>query len=406
MMRPFTSTIPFADALRLMLEAATPIDDVERLALTYADGRVAARDVIAQLDAPPFNRAAMDGYAVVAEDTARARPDAPATLVCVGRLFTGDPPARGIVSGECIEIATGAPVPPGADAVVMVEETERADEAGREIRVRTPVQSGQNVGRRGADIHAGQTVVSGGQLLTPSRIGALAATGTTTVDVYRRPSVAILSTGNELTPPGQPLRAGQVYDINRFTLAAVVRRHGGIPVALPAVADSLEALSRAVETARVYDVIVFSGGSSVGDRDLIVDLLRQEGEIVFHGVAVKPGKPTGFGRVGRTPVLAMPGYPTSCLSNAYMLLVPFLRRIARLPDWTPRRMELPLARHIPSTAGRHQFYTVRIAGGQAEPAFKASGDITSMANADGYIEIAADQESVEPGTTVRVTMFE
>ena len=405
MMRPFTSTIPFADALRLLLEAAAPIDDVERLALTYADGRVAARDVVAEVDVPPFDRAAMDGYAVVADDTAGARTDAPATLACVGRLFTGEPPARGIVSGECIEIATGAPLPPGADAVVMVEETERADDGGR-IRVFVPARNGQNIGRQGADIRAGQTVVSSGQVLTPSRIGALAATGTIAMEVYRRPTVAIFSTGNEIAPLGQPLRPGQVYNINRFTLEAVVRRHGGVPVAFPAVADSLEALSRAVETAVGHDVVVFSGGSSVGDRDLIVDLLRQRGEIVFHGVAVKPGKPTGFGRIGRTPVLAMPGYPTSCLSNAYMLLVPFLRRIARLPDWTPRRIELPLARRIASAAGRHQFYTVRIAGGRAEPAFKASGDITSMANADGYIEIAADQESVEPGTLVRVTMFE
>ena len=401
-MRPFTSTIPFAEALRLVLEAAVPIEDVEPVQVGEADGRVVARDVVAEVDAPPFDRAAMDGYAVVAADTTNP----PVTLACVGRIFTGEMPARALGRGECMEIATGAPLPAGADAVVMVEETERADANGGQVRFRAMVRAGQNIGRRGADIRTGQTVVSAGQLLTPSRVGAIAAIGAAAIDVYRRPSVAILPTGNEIVAPGQPLLPGQVYDINRYTLSAVVQRHGGVPVALPAVADSLEGLSRAADVARAHDVIVFSGGSSVGDRDLIVDLLRKEGEIVFHGVAVKPGKPTGFGRIGRTPVLAMPGYPTSCLSNAYMLLVPYLRRVARLPAWQSRRMELPLGRRIESTSGRHQFYTVRIEAGRAQPAFKASGDITSMAHADGYIEIPADTGTLETGTLVTVTLFD
>ncbi len=231
-------------------------------------------------------------------------------------------------------------------------------------------------------------------------MGALAATGVTSVEVYKRPSVAILSTGNEIAEPGQPLAPGQIYDINRFTLEAVVKRHGGVAVALPTAIDTLEDLSASVDAARAHDVIVFSGGSSVGDRDLILDVLRQRGEVLFHGIAVKPGKPTAFGRIGTTPVLGMPGYPTSCLSNAYMLLVPFLRKIARLPEWRPTTIEVPLARRIVSTTGRHQFYTVRIVDGRAEPAFKASGDITSMANADGYIEIPAQTDIVEAGTVV------
>ena len=138
---------------------------------------------------------------------------------------------------------------------------------------------------------------------------------------------------------------------------------------------------------------------------MIVDVLRQRGEVLFHGIAVKPGKPTVFGRIGRTPVLGMPGYPTSCLSNAYMLLTPFLRKVARLPEWRPTIVELPLARRVVSTTGRHQFYTVRIVDGRAEPAFKASGDITSMAHADGYIEIPAQTDIVEAGTVVQVKLF-
>jgi len=236
-------------------------------------------------------------------------------------------------------------------------------------------------------------------------MGAVAAIGARTIDVYARPSVAVLSTGNEITQPGLPLAPGQFYDVNRFTLEGVVRRHGGRPVALATAGDTLEALISSLDNACAHDIVVFSGGSSVGDRDLMRDALRARGEVIFHGVAVKPGKPTAFGRVGTTVVFGMPGYPTSCLSNAYMLLLPLLRRTARLPPWRPETMKLPLSRRIVSATNRHQFYTVRIVDGRAEPAFKSSGDITSMANADGYIEIEAGIDSVEKDTLVTVRLF-
>jgi molybdopterin biosynthesis enzyme len=174
---------------------------------------------------------------------------------------------------------------------------------------------------------------------------------------------------------------------------------------MPAAGDSIDALSRALDAARACDIVVFSGGSSIGERDLMVEVVKRRGEVHFHGIAVKPGKPTLFGSVGGIPVLGMPGYPTSCLSNAYMLLLPFLRKTARLPPWRPQTMDVPLARRIVSATGRHQFYTVRVVDGRAEPAFKASGDITSMANADGYIEIPASTDVVEAGMIVRVTLF-
>jgi molybdenum cofactor synthesis domain-containing protein len=285
----------------------------------------------------------------------------------------------------------------------MVEETERG--AGDEIRVFTPVYPRQNVGRRGADIAAGSAVLQPGEVLTPSRIGALAALGALDVDVYARPRIAILSTGDEIVEPGAPLAPGQIYDINRFTLSAMIAGHGGVPVPLPPAADTIDALSAAIDSAAGADVLVFSGGSSVGERDLILDVLAARGEVLFHGVAVKPGKPTVFGRIGTLPVLGMPGYPTSCLSNGYMLLVPMLRRMARLPEHQPRTVTVPLARRIVSTTGRHQFYTVRVANGSAAPAFKASGDITSMAHADGYIEIPAHVDIVEAGQLVEVKLF-
>ena len=401
-MRPIAHTLLYGDAMRMVLDSAIPLERTERVPIAEADGRVVAADVMATMDVPPFDRAAMDGYAVVSTDTVGAGSHSPRTLTCVDRVFTGQVPARGISAGQCVEIATGAPMPAGADAVVMVEETERV---GDDVRVLTPVYPRQHVGRRGADLSAGQTVVGAGTLLNPSRIGALAASGIADVEVLARPTVAILSTGNEIAEPGQPLAPGQIYDINRFTLETIVRRHGGLAIALPITADTVDELSAALDVALAYDVIVFSGGSSVGERDLILDVLYRRGTVHFHGIAVKPGKPTVFGSIDGTPVFGMPGYPTSCLSNAYMLLVPFLRQMARLPEWTPHMVDAPLTRRVVSTTGRHQFYTVRLVDGRAEPAFKASGDITSMAHADGYIEIAAQTDVVEAGTIVTVKLF-
>jgi molybdenum cofactor synthesis domain-containing protein len=403
-MRPIRDTISLEEALALILDAAMPIARTERIPLREADGRVIATPPSASMDVPPFDRAAMDGYAVRAEDTFGAGRYEPKVLRSIEKVHTAQVATRAVGAGECIQIATGAPMPRGADAVVMVEETERV--AGSdEVRILTPVYPRQHVGRRAADIAAGQPILRPGDVLNPSRIGALAAVGTLDVEVYARPRIAILSTGNEIIEPGQPLGPGQIYDINRFTLSSIIAAHGGVPVPLATAQDTIDALSAAIDSALAEDVLVFSGGSSVGERDLILDVLLKRGEVVFHGIAVKPGKPTVFGHVDGKPVLGMPGYPTSCLSNGYMLLVPMLRRIARLPAYRPQSVRVPLARRIVSTTGRHQFYTVRIAEGTAVPAFKASGDITSMAHADGYLEIPAQVDIVEAGELVDVKLF-
>lgn len=459
-MRPFTSTLSFDEALKLALDAVVPVTATEHVSLHQADGGVVAHDVISPLDVPPFDRSAMDGYAVRSADIATA----PTSLTCVGRVFTGEVWPGTLQPGECIEISTGAPMPDGADAVVMVEQTvisgdqvighqaidigdlvigqrvidigdlaishrvigiedreidvdpiedrEIANQAiaddrslDHQITVLAPVQLGQNIGRRAADLAIGSLIVARGQVLTPSRIGALAATGHLSVEVFVRPSVAIVSTGNEVVQPGLPLPAGHIYDINRFTLETVVRRHGGWPIALASPGDTIEALRLTMGAATAHNLIVFSGGSSVGDRDLVRDVIAECGDMLFHGIAVKPGKPTACAVIGDSLFLGMPGNPTSCLSNAYILLVPVLRKMAGLPAWEPRTVTVPLARRIASSSDRHQFYTVRLVDGQAEPAFKGSGDITSMANADGYIEIPAGTSAIDQGTAVTITLF-
>ena len=409
-MKPIKETIPLEEARQLIADACRPIDRTERVRLVDANGRVAASDVRSTRDVPPFARAGMDGFALRAEDTFGASRYEPRTLRVIDKVYTGQVPAKAIEPGTAIEIATGAPMPQGADAVVMVEETERVEgslgtEALAKVAVLTPVYPRQNVGRQGADIIVGQTVISRGDVLNPSRIGAIAALGVGDVEVYAKPTVAILSTGNEIADPGQELRPGQIYDINKFTLSTIVQEHGGVPSPFSTAQDTIDALEEAIDACASCDVLVFSGGSSVGERDLILDVIGRKGEIVFHGIAVKPGKPTVFGTINGTPMFGMPGYPTSCLSNAYMLLVPALRTMARLQPRHTATVSLPLGQRIVSTTGRHQFYTVKIVDGQAMPAFKASGDITSMSQADGYIEIPAQIDIVEKGETVDVKLL-
>jgi molybdenum cofactor synthesis domain-containing protein len=401
-MRPFKQTISLNEARAIIDRSILPITRVERVSLDHASGRVLAETITSNADVPPFARAAMDGFAVRAQDTAGASRTTPRTLRRIEKVFTGQMPAHTVGAGQCIEIATGAPMPAGADAVVIVEETDSDDDL---VRVFMPVNTAQNIGRQGSDIQKGQTVMQPGTLLNASRVGSLAALGLTDVSVFDKPRVAILSTGNEIVEPGQPLQPGQIYDINRFTLAAVVNENGGVAIPYRIAADTIEDLSRSVDECLEQDVLVFSGGSSVGERDLILDVVTAKGEMLFHGIAVKPGKPTAFGRIKDKLVFGMPGYPSSCLSNAHILLAPALRRIARLPEQIVRSLRLPLASRVTSVPGRHQFYSVRVENGRAVPAFKASGDITSMSKADGYIEIAAEVEAIDANELVDVKLF-
>jgi molybdopterin molybdotransferase len=425
-MRPFESTISFEEALRILHASAIPLDRTERVSLDSGQERVLASDVLAPRDVPGFDRAAMDGYAVRSRDTAGASRARPAALRLLGRVYAGETADTPVDTGTCIEIATGAPIPEGADAVVMVEDTATPasaaaagasgadDSVGVDVQIFAEARAAQHIIRRGADMLSGDVLLSRGAQLTASRLGAIAAIGIPDVEVFSRPVVAILPTGDELTPVGAPLPIGHVYDVNRYTLASVVRQHGGVPRVYPTVADHLDAvrsaISRIVQQANgdsrePVDLLVLTGGSSVGEHDLVIDILREQGDVLFHGIAVKPGKPTALARIGRLLVLGMPGNPTSCLSNAYVLLIPLLRATGRLPAHQAKTVRATLAATVDSPRDRYQFMPVRLEDGRAVPTFKGSGEITSLSRADGYFEIPANVFRLDAGTVVDVTLY-
>ena len=401
-MKPFGALLPYEEAKRVVDEHIEPLARVETVSLDDAWGRVLAEDIVATLSTPPFNRAAMDGYAVKARDTFNSGQFSPRVLKLVGEIHAGQAHKERVAAGECIQIATGAMMPRGADAVVMVEDTEA--ENGM-VKIFKSVYPRANVARRGEDIKEGDHVLSRGFVLDAGRVGVLASQGLRKVAVYEKPRVAIMPTGEEVGEVGRRLRRGQVYDINSHTMASVVKANGCVPVRLGIAGDSVEELEAKITEALESDLIVISGGSSVGERDLLVDVLQKRGEVLFHGVQVKPGKPTIFALVEGKPLLGMPGYPTSCLINTYLFLLPAIRKMAHLPPRRGETVVAGLSRRIPGSVGRRQFLTVKIEGDTAVPVFKESGAITSIAEADGYIEIPENIDLLEKGAPVTVILF-
>lgn len=401
-MKPMHALLPVEEAKAIILAAVAPIERTETVPLDEAGGRVLAAPVTALLDVPPFSRSIVDGYAVRAEETFAAGQSRPAVLPLAEVVHAGEMASAPLAPGRCVQVATGAPIPDGADAVVMFEDTE-AD--GDSVQVFKPVHPGQNIAPRGQDIPAGAAILPAGTFLAPSKVGVLAALGVGEVPVYARPVVAVIPSGNEVVAVGEPLAPGRIYDVNSHALAALVREHGSIPRLFPIMKDTVQSVMDTLRDAHGCDFIVLSGGSSVGDRDVMVEALSRLGEVKFHGIAVRPGKPTLCGVVDGTVVIGMPGNPTSCLTNGYGLLLPALRKLARLPQVDRPAIILPLARRVTSPLGRHEYLPVKIAGGQVVPVFKGSGAITSMADAEGYIEIPWNVEFLERGHPVDVRFF-
>jgi molybdenum cofactor synthesis domain-containing protein len=293
-------------------------------------------------------------------------------------------------------------IPQGADAVIMVEDTETNR---NQVQIFKPTYPGGYVFPKGSDVKAQDLILKKNDHLSARKAGIIAAVGLERASVYVKPKIAVIPTGYEIADLGMDLKPGQVYDINSYTLSNVVLENGGIPIRYSVVGDSIEDLRAVIAEAKQYDAIVLSGGSSVGEKDVLIDVIKESGEIIFHGVQIKPGKPSLFGIVNQTLIFGMPGYPTSCMINGYIFLGPALRQISHLPPKFSKVIKARMAKRVASSLGRHQFYTVRVENGIAYPAFKQSGTITSMTHADGYIEIPYNLDIVEKDEEVDVILF-
>ncbi|MEM2908352.1 MAG: molybdopterin molybdotransferase MoeA [Candidatus Hadarchaeales archaeon] len=406
-MRGFTSYTKLADALEMVLSKIKQLEP-EVVPFERALNRALAEDVVSRVDLPPFDRAAVDGYAVRAVDTFGATESKPVKLRVVGSVDVGSATRLEVRRGEAAKVMTGAPMPKGADAVVMVEQTKAE---GGHVLVFAKLPPGKNVSARGEDVRRGEVVLEKGRLLRPQEVGMLAATGNIRVKVTRRPRVAILATGEELRSPGERLREGEIVDVNSYSLAAAVESCGGLPRRLGAVHDDARSLRRALRRAAKYDMALISGGSSVGERDLVPDVITELGELLFHGVAIRPGSPTAFGVVGGKPFFGLPGFPVSALVAFDMLARPALRRMQGLPaDRGYPRVRARLARKISSTLGRMEIVRVRVReeAGElvAEPIrIAGSGILSSMTRADGFLTVPEDVEGLKEGSLVEVELY-
>ena len=393
----------------------------ETVPLAQARGRVLADDVLAPVDVPGFDRAGVDGFAVRAEDTLGATEDAPRLLRLNPDLLTpGIQPSHPVLAGTATLIATGGMVPRGADAVVMVEQTD-ASEAGASasaeacllLEVRRPAVAGQFIASAGSDIGRGETVLRRGCVLTSREVGMLAAVGLGQVPVWRRPRVAILSTGDEIVPPGGPIQPGQVYDSNAAVLAAAVEELGCEPLPLGIVPDDLAQLEAALDRALAEaDAVLLSGGTSKGAGDLasaVVGRLRDPG-VVVHGVALKPGKPLCLAVSAGKPVAVLPGFPTSAIFTFHAFVAPVLRAMAGQPEARQGMVQATLPLRIASERGRTEYVLAALmrmpdGGLAAYPTAKGSGAVTAFAQADGFFAVPADTEAVAAGTPVTVQLI-
>ncbi|AFC99040.1 Molybdopterin biosynthesis enzyme MoeA-2 [Methanocella conradii HZ254] len=396
----FRSLASVEDALDMFLGSLEPLNRVEMVSLEEAGERVLAADVRAPRDVPHYDRSAMDGYAVVASDTFGSGKDAGVIL----KLTSKD----SIVSGECRQVHTGSPIPEGADAVVMLEYTEAA---GDGVEVLAQVSPGQNIGLKGEDVRKGDIVFREGRLLKPSDVGLLASMGLTEVAVYAKPRVLIIPTGEEIVPRGVEPAPGQMNESNGVMNYLYVKRFGGVPTVHGIVSDVKEELAAALDEGASYDLIVTTGGSSVGKRDLIAEVLASKGTVLVHGVAIKPGKPVALGLVDaggkRTPIVCLPGYPAACAVDSMVFVDPAVKKLGHMPPAAYRTQKAILTRKIYSEAGYRTYTRVSVEEGRATPLrTKGAGVLSSISRADGYVITPPDVEGHEAGEEVEVTFLE
>ncbi|MFB6142986.1 MAG: molybdopterin biosynthesis protein [Halorientalis sp.] len=382
----------------------------ERVPLRAARGRVLAERVDAGRDVPGFDRASLDGYAVRAADTAGAGEADPARLAVAGTVHAGEAPDVTVSAGTAVEISTGAVLPEGADAVVMVERTDRD---GDDVLVRTAVAPGDRVMAAGADIAAGERALGPGTELTPREIGMLSALGVEAVPVRARPTVGIVSTGGELVRPGGDLdaAAGEIYDVNSYTTATAVEEAGGEAVLYPHVGDDPAAMERVLtEAAEECDLVLSSGSTSASAVDVVPRVVEERGDLLLHGVAIKPGKPMLVGRIAGAAYVGLPGYPVSALTIFRTFVAPALREAAGLPPARAATLAGRMAVEERHAEGRHRLVpvgTVEDEHGEVlvYPVDKGSGATTSLVAADGTVEMPAETAYLAAGEDVTVSLF-
>ena len=386
----------------------------QSVSLALALGRVLAHDVAAPIDVPPFDRSGVDGFAVRAADTIGATDNAPRRLALNSEVIAcGHAPQIEVAPGTATALATGGVIPRGADAVIMIEHTELIDDAASPaIEIRRAVAPGQFISYTGSDIARGETLLRKGTVMGSREIGMLAACGIAQVDVIRRPKVAVLSTGDELVPVGEPLRPAGIYDSNGAIVAAAVTEAGGEAVPYGAFPDDEAALATAMHKALAEnDMLVLSGGTSKGAGDLshrIVSSLGKPG-ILVHGVALKPGKPLCLAVADGKPVVVLPGFPTSAIFTFHTFVAPVIRALAGLPAEHSRKVQARIPMRVPSELGRKEFALVALVQGEdgmiAFPSAKGSGSVTAFSQADGFIEIDALASAIDAETTTDVTLI-
>ena len=408
----FRKLLSFDDAKQLLEQSfsAKPVGD-EQVSITKAHERVLAEDIVAPLNIPPFSRSTVDGYAVKAADTFSSSEEEPIGLKLCGHVAVGEATNVVVETGLAAEIVTGAPLPDGADSVVMVEYT---NQQKGNVLVHRPVSRDENIMAAGSDIRKDETVLKSGRFLGSREIGVLAAIGLTKVSVYRRPKVAVLSTGGEVVAPGEPLPAGKIYDINAHTLYAAIQEAGGEPVNLGIVPDKKELLTKALKQALgSADVVITSGGVSVGPKDYtpqVVDSLGKPG-VIISGVAVKPGKPITIAVVDGKPVFSLPGNPTSSLFMFSVFVRPILVKLAGIPEEEAPKVRAVATKRMFPARGRRTFVMVNVTNDKTGRLIVSpvptglSGAITTLAKADGFVEISEKQQFVDAGAEIDVYLF-
>jgi molybdopterin molybdotransferase len=409
------------EALQKILSEVNVLE-AESVPIMESLGQVLAEDIVSDINVPPLDNSAFDGYAVRAEDIKGASEKTPKALKVIGTVIAGDISKKDVVPGTAIRIMTGAPIPRGADSVVQFEDTDdpknkdaSANQSPEQVKIFTETTPGQSIRHAGEDISRGKVALKKGTVIRPAEIGLAASIGRSHIKVIRRPVVAVLSTGNELVEVAKPLPEGKIYDSNAYSIAGLVKRYGCIPKILGIARDNEKELVQKLKQAQDADMLLTTGGVSMGDYDMVKDILARDGQMVFWKVRVKPGKPLAFGKIkGKNksiPHLGLPGNATSCMVSFEIFVRPALLKMMGKSNLRKPTVEAIIENTIKNDAGRRIYdraiiekrdghYYARLTGPQG------SGILTSMSLANGLVLIPEETEMVNKGDTVQVLMLD